>query len=153
MSEAEKATSVADVKLSERTTSKGAQKGPSLDSLIQDQDLKFVFVGGKGGVGKTTSASAIASQLSFNRKVLLVSTDPAHSLGDAFRIKFSNLPTTIPNLPNLDVMEIDPSDSMEAELGDWAKMAEELGGEEITKNVKGFQEWLSGYINLEKLFV
>ena len=44
-------------------------------------------------------------------KVLLVSTDPAHSLSDAFRSQFSSEPTS-PNsaaLPNLDVMEVDPS--------------------------------------------
>ena len=40
----------------------------NLDSLISDTNLKFIFVGGKGGVGKTTSSAAIATQLSFNRK-------------------------------------------------------------------------------------
>ncbi len=40
----------------------------NLDSLVADQKLKFIFVGGKGGVGKTTSSAAIATQLSFNRK-------------------------------------------------------------------------------------
>ena len=44
------------------------QGGNNLDSLIVDKNLKFIFVGGKGGVGKTTSSSAIATQLSFNRK-------------------------------------------------------------------------------------
>ena len=40
----------------------------NLDSLVADTKLKFIFVGGKGGVGKTTSSAAIATQLSFNRK-------------------------------------------------------------------------------------
>ena len=40
----------------------------NLDSLVADKKLKFFFVGGKGGVGKTTSSAAIATQLSFNRK-------------------------------------------------------------------------------------
>lgn len=40
----------------------------NLDSLVADTNLKFIFVGGKGGVGKTTSSAAIATQLSFNRK-------------------------------------------------------------------------------------
>ena len=43
-------------------------QGNNLDSLVADHDLKFIFVGGKGGVGKTTSSAAIATQLSFNRK-------------------------------------------------------------------------------------
>jgi len=90
-------------------------QGNNLDSLVADLNLKFIFVGGKGGVGKTTSSAAIATQLSFNRKVLLVSTDPAHSLSDAFRSQFSSEPTS-PNsaaLPNLDVMEVDPSASVQ----------------------------------------
>jgi arsenite-transporting ATPase len=43
---------------------------------------KFIFVGGKGGVGKTSTSSAIAISLSDKAfKTLVVSTDPAHSLG------------------------------------------------------------------------
>ena len=52
---------------------------------------QYVFVGGKGGVGKTTSSSAIALSLSdAGQKTLLVSTDPAHSLGDALGIDLSS---------------------------------------------------------------
>ncbi len=44
----------------------------------------FVFFGGKGGVGKTTCAAARAvAEAARGRRVLVVSTDPAHSLGDA----------------------------------------------------------------------
>ncbi len=47
-----------------------------------DRNTQFVFVGGKGGVGKTSSSSAIALKLSDeNLRVLIVSVDPAHSLG------------------------------------------------------------------------
>lgn len=52
---------------------------------------KFIFVGGKGGVGKTTSSSAIAIKLAdMGFKTLLVSTDPAHSLGDALDMNLSS---------------------------------------------------------------
>ena len=54
------------------------------------------------------------SNVSF-KTVLLVSTDPAHSLSDAFRSQFGAEPKS-PNaadLPNLDVMEIDPSTTVQ----------------------------------------
>lgn len=127
------------------------------DGKITDQqsDLKFIFVGGKGGVGKTTSSSAIATLLArrCNKRVLLVSTDPAHSLGDAFRSSFSNRPTS-PDLPNLHVMEIDPTDSMKAEMEKWAKLADEVSGggteNDLVKNIHSFQEWLSGIPGIDE---
>ncbi|GAB6065187.1 TRC40/GET3/ArsA family transport-energizing ATPase [Aquifex pyrophilus] len=49
--------------------------------------MKVYFFGGKGGVGKTTLSSAYAVKLSEEgKKVLLISTDPAHSLSDVFNI-------------------------------------------------------------------
>ena len=41
----------------------------------------IMFFGGKGGVGKTTLATATALRLSRNHRVCLVSTAPAHNLG------------------------------------------------------------------------
>ncbi len=55
-------------------------------SFIQDSRLNLLLFGGKGGVGKTTSAVATALRLSgqfSDSKFLLVSTDPAHSVGDS----------------------------------------------------------------------
>ncbi len=57
----------------------------SLKKILEKKDLKYLFLGGKGGVGKTISASAISIELSkHNERVLVVSTDPAHSLSDCF---------------------------------------------------------------------
>jgi len=48
-------------------------------------DKKVLLIGGKGGVGKTTVSSALAVLAArHGKKVLLVSTDPAHSLADVF---------------------------------------------------------------------
>lgn len=129
-----------------------------VDSLLNDPNLRFVFVGGKGGVGKTTSSSALATQLSKQRRVLLVSTDPAHSLSDAFRMGFSAEPTRVAfpddeaSEGSLHVMEIDPSETMKGELGNWATLATELSGtnDSLLEKVQGLQDWLSGIPGIDE---
>lgn len=116
---------------------------PNIDNLVHDKDVRFVFVGGKGGVGKTTSSSALATQLAVNKRVLLVSTDPAHSLGDAFLMKFNDQPTPVPGVPNLKVMEIDPSETMKSELGSWVQLSEDAGiTGDLKEKLNALQEWL-----------
>lgn len=69
-------------------------------------DREVLFFGGKGGVGKTTCASATALAASrAGRKVLLVSTDPAHSTADIFERAIGPEPVEL--LPNLWGLEID----------------------------------------------
>merc|ERR1712086_853440 len=121
-----------------------------MEPILNDHDLKFVFVGGKGGVGKTTSSSALAIQLSYDRKVLLISTDPAHSLSDAFRCQFSNEPTTVPEAPNLDVMEVNPEAGLQDEIAKSADMAAQVGFDELTSKVAEFQEWLTGIPGIDE---
>ena len=83
----------------------------SLSSLKKQSSdgTQFVFVGGKGGVGKTSSSSAIAIALSDSGlRTLLVSTDPAHSLGDALDVNLrSGLVVPITTESNLWALEID----------------------------------------------
>jgi len=67
----------------------------------------IIFIGGKGGVGKTTTAAALASYYaSQQQKTLIVSTDPAHSLGDVLNTRLKNEKTVIS--PYLDAIELDP---------------------------------------------
>lgn len=80
----------------------------SLHTLVEQLTTQpIIFIGGKGGVGKTTTAAALASYYaSQQQKTLIVSTDPAHSLGDVLNIKLNNEKTAI-NL-YLDAIELNP---------------------------------------------
>ncbi|PEB48792.1 arsenical pump-driving ATPase [Bacillus pseudomycoides] len=69
----------------------------------------FLFFTGKGGVGKTSTACATAITLAdMGKRVLLISTDPASNLQDVFEIELTNKPKVIPNVPNLQVANLDP---------------------------------------------
>jgi len=73
----------------------------------------WLLFGGKGGVGKSTCAAAEAVHLASGRRVLLLSTDPAHSLGDVFGVGLDDRPRTIPGAPEtLRVREIDAAAEM-----------------------------------------
>src|SRR5438067_581946 len=74
--------------------------------MIALLDRQVVFFGGKGGVGKTTCSSAFALEASRRgRRVLLVSTDPAHSTSDIFERPIGTDAQALQ--PNLWAVEID----------------------------------------------
>src|SRR4051812_6867783 len=82
---------------------RAAERRVSFETLL---DRRVLFFGGKGGVGKTTCSSAFALAASESgRRVLLVSTDPAHSTADIFQKKIGAEPRQI--APNLSALEID----------------------------------------------
>jgi arsenite-transporting ATPase len=70
---------------------------------------RLLLFGGKGGVGKTTTSCATAVWLAdAGLKVLLVSSDPAHSTSDSLDVQLGTTPTEVDGVPGLFGLEMDP---------------------------------------------
>jgi len=80
----------------------------SNDCLMLSNNLELIIFSGKGGVGKTTCASAAALYLAKRgQKTLLASTDPAHSLVDSLALHEGRAGNIVSITDNLKIMEID----------------------------------------------
>lgn len=78
--------------------------------------MRIILYTGKGGVGKTSIAAATACQISAQgKRVLIMSTDQAHSLGDSFDRKLANEPVLVAE--NLYAMEVDAVEECEKAWG------------------------------------
>jgi arsenite-transporting ATPase len=79
--------------------------------------IRLVLLGGKGGVGKTTCAAAVAvdaAERDPRSRVLLISTDPAHSVGDVLGAAVGDKAGSVAGgPPNLDVRELDPQRTLD----------------------------------------
>jgi len=72
-------------------------------------DTRYLFFTGKGGVGKTTIASAVALALAEGgMRTLIISTDPASNLDDVFGVMAGGQPTAVPGVEGLFVSNLDP---------------------------------------------
>jgi arsenite-transporting ATPase len=73
---------------------------------------RYIFFSGKGGVGKTTMASATAIHYAIEgKKTLIVTTDPASNLADVFEQAIGHKITPVTRIKNLFAMEIDPDEA------------------------------------------
>jgi arsenite/tail-anchored protein-transporting ATPase len=87
---------------------------PMTQYLAENPRLKYIFFGGKGGVGKTVLAGTTALWCAQQgKKTLLASTNPVHSLSSMLDMNVFGKPTPIPGVPNLDAYEIDTKDTIE----------------------------------------
>jgi arsenite-transporting ATPase len=111
------------------------------DALTQTRLLLF---GGKGGVGKTTVATATALYLasivdpSTSKKTLLFSTDPAHSLSDSLAQPIGNQVTPVVGVPQLFAIEMNSTD-----------LLEDLNRAYVEEINEVFNSFLSGAFNVE----
>lgn len=136
--------------------------------MFKDFDLKnidltkYLFFTGKGGVGKTSTACAVAVSLADGgKKIMLVSTDPASNLQDVFETELNNKGVPIQEVPNLVVANFEPEEAAaeykESVLAPYRgklpeaalqSMEEQLSGS-CTVEIAAFNEF-SGFITDKK---
>ncbi|HEX8282523.1 MAG TPA: ArsA family ATPase [Pyrinomonadaceae bacterium] len=102
---------------------------PPNNSSFPLEAKRLVIFGGKGGVGKTSSAAAYAlaaAEADESGRVLVFSTDPAHSLSDSFGEQVGELNEGVVGVGNLDAMEIDPAARFEELKERYRRWTDEL---------------------------
>ncbi|OLS34872.1 arsenical pump-driving ATPase [Bacillus sp. MRMR6] len=106
-----------------------------------------MFFTGKGGVGKTSSASALAIYLANQGKqVLIVSTDPASNLQDVFETDLTNEIQSIPNVEGLFACNLDPEEAARAYRD---KIVGPFKGKLPENVIMSMEEQLSGACTVE----
>jgi arsenite-transporting ATPase len=122
------------------------QKIPPGFSDFLTEGRQLILVGGKGGVGKTTVAAAIAWAMAErhpDQNIRVVSIDPAHSLGDALGVQLGHQPVALS--PNLSGQEVDAEKVLDQFRADYLwELAEMMSGETGDDDLKiayGPQAW------------
>jgi arsenite-transporting ATPase len=103
-----------------------------IDAIL---NARVVFVGGKGGVGKTTTAAAL-SLLAARRgkRCLVVSTDPAHSLGDAFARPIGDRVTAMTT--GVCALEVDPDSLAAAHVAEVTARMKDFAAPEMHRELE-----------------
>lgn len=111
--------------------------------------MRIILVTGKGGVGKTTVSAATAIKAAdLGYSTLVMSTDPAHSLADAFDMPLGDMPT--PVVPNLDAQQIDSRQRLEES---WGEVRDHLTELFDWSGLKGIEaEELTVFPGMDELF-
>ena len=87
---------------------------PMSQYLTENPRLKYIFFGGKGGVGKTVLAGTTALWFAGQgKRTLLASTNPVHSLSSLLGMDVFGKATPVAGVPNLDAYEIDTRETIE----------------------------------------
>jgi arsenite-transporting ATPase len=100
---------------------------------LESKNKQLIMIGGKGGVGKTTCATAIAVHFArVGRKTLVISSDPTPSLSDIFEVEIGDRQTPIKKIKGLYAIEI----SSDVVLNMWR----ERFGPEIYEVISSFAD-------------
>ena len=121
---------------------------------LDNNDLKLIIFGGKGGVGKTSCAIATALALSENFKTLLISTDPAHSVSDCLEQQIGFKVVKVNGTVNLSAIEVVADEALsvfidghQAELKKLLETSTNLDNQDIdemlTLSIPGIDEVMS----------
>ena len=111
---------------------------PGMLSEVLNKDLQFLIFGGKGGVGKTTVSAATALSIARgnpDKKILVFSTDPAHSLADSFATPIGDTVTHMETEGNLWALEIDG-----------ARLYQDFRKEYKANIEDAFKQWQNSYL-------
>ena len=111
--------------------------------------MRVLLVTGKGGVGKTTVSAATAVRAAdLGYRTLVMSTDPAHSLGDAFQLDFGDQPTAVNSL--LAAQQINAQQRLEES---WGEVRDALTALFDWSGLKGIEaEELTVFPGMDEIF-
>ena len=97
----------------------------------------LTIVGGKGGVGKTTAACALAvAEADAGRRVLVVSTDPAPSVGDALDLEVGDAEVAVPGVRGLSARQMDASAAFAALRAEYSDHIDALFDAVLSRGVE-----------------